>query len=168
MLSLILLPVYCSGDEDENPPIDVTARTSTSRTLVISEAQSDVDKTSTPHQDIELTTPVVSPRASSPKRARVEPAKETSQLIGSSTTPSLDDVSPFLCFEDFNTVDSPLFLLLLLVTVELFNFYIDLSSATFLLQPLMKEFIRLGTQFVGYRDHANRLEGTIFAAFSPD
>jgi hypothetical protein len=24
---------------------------------------------------------------------------------------------------------------------------------------LMKEFIRLGTQFIGYRDHANKLEG---------
>jgi hypothetical protein len=30
----------------------------------------------------------------------------------------------------------------------------------------MKEFIRLGTQFVGYRGHAKKVEGTIFAASS--
>jgi hypothetical protein len=28
----------------------------------------------------------------------------------------------------------------------------------------MKEFIRLGTQFVGYRDHAKKLEGTFLSA----
>jgi hypothetical protein len=87
---------YCSGDEDENPPIDATARTSMSQTLVVSEAQPDEEETSPPQQDVELTAPIVSPRASSPKRARVEPAKEPSQLIGSSTTPSLDDVSSLL------------------------------------------------------------------------
>ncbi|KAK1697676.1 hypothetical protein QYE76_014373 [Lolium multiflorum] len=103
------------GDEDENTPIDATARTSTSRTLVVSEAQPDGDETSPPQQDTEHPTPVASPRASSPKRARVEPAKEPILLTGSSTTPSLDD-------------------------------------------PLMKEFIRLGAQFVGYRDHAKKLE----------
>jgi hypothetical protein len=26
----------------------------------------------------------------------------------------------------------------------------------------MKEFIRLGTQFIGYRDYATKLEGTLF------
>ncbi|KAK1628990.1 hypothetical protein QYE76_003305 [Lolium multiflorum] len=104
-----------SGDEEENAPIDATARTSTSRTLVVSEAQPDGDETSPPQQNTEHPTPVESPRASSPKRARVEPAKEPLLLTGSSTTPSLDD-------------------------------------------PLMKEFIRLGTQFVGYRDHAKKLE----------
>ncbi|KAK1632725.1 hypothetical protein QYE76_007040 [Lolium multiflorum] len=104
------------GDEDENPPIDATARTSMSRTLVVSDAQPDGDETSPPQQDIEHPTPVASPRASSPKRARVEPAKEPTPLIGGSTTPSMDD-------------------------------------------PLMKEFIRLGTIFVRYRDHAKKLEG---------
>ncbi|KAK1613838.1 hypothetical protein QYE76_019355 [Lolium multiflorum] len=110
-----------SDDEDENPPIDATAKTSTSHTLVVAEAQPDEEETSPPQQDVELTAPIESPRASTPKRARVEPAKETSHLIGSSTTPSLDD-------------------------------------------PLMKEFIRLGTQFVGYRDHANRLEADLAEA----
>ncbi|KAK1670512.1 hypothetical protein QYE76_058671 [Lolium multiflorum] len=31
-------------------------------------------------------------------------------------------------------------------------------------KPLMKEFIRLGTQFVGYRDHANKLEANLAEA----
>ncbi|KAK1625846.1 hypothetical protein QYE76_000161 [Lolium multiflorum] len=110
-----------SGDEDENPPIDATARTSTSHTLVVSEAQPDGDETSPPQQDIEHPTPIASPRAPSPKRARVEPAKEPTLPIGSSTTPSLDD-------------------------------------------PLMKEFIRLGTQFVGYHDHAKKLEANLAEA----
>ncbi|KAK1613677.1 hypothetical protein QYE76_019194 [Lolium multiflorum] len=82
---------------------------------LVSEAQPDGDETSPPQQDIEHPTPIASPRAPSPKRARVEPAKEPTLPIGSSTTPSMDD-------------------------------------------PLMKEFIRLGTQFIGYRDHAKKLE----------
>ncbi|KAK1691929.1 hypothetical protein QYE76_008626 [Lolium multiflorum] len=110
-----------SGDEDENPPLDATARTSMSHTFVVSEAQPDEEETSPPQQDLELTAPIESPRASSPKRARVEPAKEPSQLIGSSTAPSLDD-------------------------------------------PLMKEFLRLGTQFVGYRDHCKELEANLAEA----
>ena len=85
--------IFCSGDEDENPPIDATARTSTSRTLVVSEPQPDGDETSPPQQNIEHLTPVASPRAPLPKRARVEPAKEPTLLLGSSTTPSMDDVS---------------------------------------------------------------------------
>ncbi|KAK1615073.1 hypothetical protein QYE76_020590 [Lolium multiflorum] len=104
-----------SGDEDENTHIDATARMSTSRTLVDSEAQPDGDETSPPRQNTEHPTPVESPRASSPKRARVEPSKEPILFTGGSATPSLDD-------------------------------------------PLMKEFIRLGTQFVGYRDSTKRLE----------
>ncbi|KAK1661806.1 hypothetical protein QYE76_049965 [Lolium multiflorum] len=110
-----------SGDEDEDTPIDATARTSTSRTLVVSESRPDGDETSPPQQNIEQPPPVESPRASSPKRARVEPSKEPIQFPGSSLTPSLDD-------------------------------------------PLMKEFIRLGTQFVGYRDHTNKLEGDLAEA----
>ncbi|KAK1558079.1 hypothetical protein QYE76_017763 [Lolium multiflorum] len=107
-----------SGDEDENPPIDATARTSTSRTLVVSEAQPDGDETSPPQQDTEHPTPIASPRASSPKRARVDPAKEPTMLIGCSTTPLMEE-------------------------------------------PFMKELIRLGTQFVGYRDYAAKLEETL-------
>ncbi|KAK1682754.1 hypothetical protein QYE76_043602 [Lolium multiflorum] len=47
-----------SGDEEEGAPIDATARTSTSRTLVVSEAQPDGDETSPPQQNIEHPTPV--------------------------------------------------------------------------------------------------------------
>ncbi|KAK1649428.1 hypothetical protein QYE76_067233 [Lolium multiflorum] len=65
-----------SDDEERNPPIDVTARTSTSRTLVISEAHPKADETSPPQQDIGHPSPVVSPRAPSPKRARTDQGKE--------------------------------------------------------------------------------------------
>ena len=123
MLLLILSPFYCSGDEDEDPPFDATARTSTSRTLVVSEAQPDGDETSPPQQDIEHPTPIASPRAPSPKRARVELAKEPTLPIDSSTTPSMDDVSSLLLLssEFFNDVDSPLFLLLFCLLLSNFS-----------------------------------------------
>jgi hypothetical protein len=95
---LSCLFICCSGDEEENAPIDATARTSTSRPLVVSEAQPDGDETSPPQQNTEHPTPVESPRASSPKRARLEPAKEPILFSGGSTTPSLDDVSFSLFF----------------------------------------------------------------------
>ncbi|KAK1699379.1 hypothetical protein QYE76_016076 [Lolium multiflorum] len=110
-----------SDEEGDNPAIDVTARTSTSRTLVVSEAQPDGDETSTPQQGIELTAPAASPRAPSPKRARVEPVEEPTQLSGGFTTSSLND-------------------------------------------PLMNEFFRLGTQFVGYRDLLNSLKADLAEA----
>ncbi|KAK1651810.1 hypothetical protein QYE76_069615 [Lolium multiflorum] len=110
-----------SDDEEEEQPTDAAARTSTSRTLVVSETQRDVEETSPPQQNVEHLTPPASPRASSPKRVRVEPSKETIMFPGDSSTPSLDD-------------------------------------------PLMKEFIRLGTQFVGYRDHSTKLEGQLAEA----
>ncbi|KAK1665194.1 hypothetical protein QYE76_053353 [Lolium multiflorum] len=107
-----------SSDEEEEQAVDATARTSTSRTLIVSEAQHDGDETSPPQQDIVQPPPVESPRASPSKRARIEPSKEPIQFPGGSSTPSLDD-------------------------------------------PLMKEFIRLGTQFVGYRDYTKKLEGDL-------
>ncbi|KAK1678045.1 hypothetical protein QYE76_038893 [Lolium multiflorum] len=110
-----------SDDEEEEQPIDAAARTSTSCTLVVSETQRDGEETSPPQQNVEHSTPPASPRASSPKRARVEPSKEPILFPGNSSTPSLDD-------------------------------------------PLMKEFIRLGTQFVGYRDHSKKLEGQLAEA----
>jgi hypothetical protein len=93
ILILILSPFCCSGDKEEEQAIDATARTSTSRTLVVSEAQPDGDETSPPQQNIEHSTPPASPRAPSPKRARVEPSKEPALQLGGSTTPLLDDVS---------------------------------------------------------------------------
>ncbi|KAK1647926.1 hypothetical protein QYE76_065731 [Lolium multiflorum] len=110
-----------SGDEEEEQTVDAAARTSTSRTLIVSEAQHDGDETSPPQQDIVQPPPVESPRASPSKRARIEPSKEPIQFPGGSSTPSLDD-------------------------------------------PLMKEFIRLGTQFVGYRDYSKKLEGDLAEA----
>ncbi|KAK1611004.1 hypothetical protein QYE76_034677 [Lolium multiflorum] len=84
-----------SGDEEEEQPIDVAARTNTSRTLVVSEAQHDGDETSPPQQNVEHSTHPASPRAPSPKRARVEPSKEPIMFPGSSSTPSLDDLFPY-------------------------------------------------------------------------
>ncbi|KAK1697585.1 hypothetical protein QYE76_014282 [Lolium multiflorum] len=110
-----------SGDEEEDPPVNVTALTSTSRTLVISESRPITDETSPPQQDIEHPTPIGSPRAPSPKRARVELGKESNLLTDSSGTPSMDE-------------------------------------------PLMKEFVRLGTQFIGYRDLADKLKDSLSEA----
>jgi hypothetical protein len=65
-----------SGDEEEEPPINVTALTGTSRTLVLSETRPTTDETSPPQRDIGHLTPVGSPRAPSPKRARIELGKD--------------------------------------------------------------------------------------------
>ncbi|KAK1661732.1 hypothetical protein QYE76_049891 [Lolium multiflorum] len=110
-----------SDDEEEHPPIDVAARTSTSRTLVVSDPQPEVEETSPPQHIIEHPTSPSSPRVPSPKRARVEPVEEPTQLSGGFTTSSLND-------------------------------------------PLMKEFFRLGTQFVGYRDLSNQLKADLAEA----
>ncbi|KAK1667816.1 hypothetical protein QYE76_055975 [Lolium multiflorum] len=73
-----------SGDEEENPPIVVAARTSTSRTLVVSDVQPDVEETSPPQQNVKHPTPPASPHVPSPKRARVEPAAESALQPGGS------------------------------------------------------------------------------------
>ncbi|KAK1650462.1 hypothetical protein QYE76_068267 [Lolium multiflorum] len=107
------------GDEEE-PAANVTAPMSTSHTLALSETHRTTEETSTPHQDLQRSTPATSPRASSPKRARIELGGEFN-IAGSSTTPPLDD-------------------------------------------PLMKHFINLGTQFIGYRDTVNRLKEDLVVA----
>ncbi|KAK1684715.1 hypothetical protein QYE76_045563 [Lolium multiflorum] len=109
------------GDEEEVQAIDATARTSTSRTLVVSEVQADGEEYSPPQQNTEQPTPPASPRVPSPKRSRVESITEPTLQLGGSTTPLLDD-------------------------------------------PLIKEFIRFGAQFVGYRDHANKAEENLAEA----
>ncbi|KAK1616117.1 hypothetical protein QYE76_021634 [Lolium multiflorum] len=114
-LDLYDAALVSSDDEEEDAPIDETARTSTSRTLVVSEARPDGGETSPPPQNLERSTPATSPRAPSPKRARVESSKETTILVGSSSTPLMEE-------------------------------------------PFMKELVRFGTQFIGYRDHAGELE----------
>ena len=125
ILFIVLSPFY-SDVEDEIQPIDATARTGTSRTLVVSEAHPDGDETSPPQQDAEHPTPVASPRASSPKRARVERAKEPLLLAGSSTTPSLDDVSfSLFFFRTFQHLSTPL--CFLCKSCRTFPSYIDFS-----------------------------------------
>ncbi|KAK1614803.1 hypothetical protein QYE76_020320 [Lolium multiflorum] len=122
-LDLYEAALISSGDEEEDAPIDETARTSTSRTLVVSEARPDGDETSPPQQNPEHPTPAVSPQAPSPKRARVESTKEPTILAGCSSTPLMEE-------------------------------------------PFMKELIRFGTQFIGYRDYAAKLEERLFGQYS--
>ncbi|KAK1631190.1 hypothetical protein QYE76_005505 [Lolium multiflorum] len=114
-LDLYGAALVSSDDEEENAPIDETARTSTSRTLVVSEARPDGDDTSPPPQNLEHPKPTQSPQAPSPKRARVEITKEPTILTGCSSTSLMEE-------------------------------------------PFMKELVRFGTQFIGYRDYARELE----------
>jgi hypothetical protein len=106
---------FCSGEEDTaEPAANVFAPTSTSNTLVLSEARRAVEERSSSHpQDVEASTPPASPRASSPKRPRLDIGD--SLLAGGSATPPLEDVSvglrlllPYFCF-----VDDPCLTLLL-------------------------------------------------------
>ncbi|KAK1632582.1 hypothetical protein QYE76_006897 [Lolium multiflorum] len=114
-LDLYGAALVSSDDEEEDAPIDETARTSTSRTLVVSEARPDGDETSPPPQNLEHPKPAESPQAPSPKRARVETTKEPTILAGCSSTSLMEE-------------------------------------------PFMKELVRFGTQFIGYRDYAGELE----------
>jgi hypothetical protein len=94
-----------SGDEEEDPIVNVIAPTSTSHTLVLSETRPATEEISPPQRDIGNLTPPGSPRAPSPKRARVEPVEGSNLLTRSSSTPSLDDVSAltthFYCCRTF-------------------------------------------------------------------
>ncbi|KAK1663320.1 hypothetical protein QYE76_051479 [Lolium multiflorum] len=120
-LDLYGAALVSSDDEEEDAPIDETARTSTSRTLVVSEARPDGDEASPPPQNLEHPKSAESPRAPSPKRARVETAKEPTILTGCSSTSLMEE-------------------------------------------PFMKELVRFGTQFIGYRDYAGELEGKLAEA----
>ncbi|XP_071678718.1 uncharacterized protein [Lolium perenne] len=104
-----------SSDDEETPTLDVAARTSTSHTLVISEKPVEGEESSPPQQNVDTSTPPSSPRAPSPKRARVEKIVDPAPQLGSSSTLLLDD-------------------------------------------PMIKELLRIGSQFVGYREYAARAE----------
>ncbi|KAK1611387.1 hypothetical protein QYE76_035060 [Lolium multiflorum] len=104
-----------SGDEEEVPAFDATARTSTSHTLVVSEVQVEGEESSPPQQNLDAPTPRSSLLVPSPKRTRVETITEPSLQLGSSSSPLLDD-------------------------------------------PMIKELIRIGAQFVGYREYASKTE----------
>jgi hypothetical protein len=90
----MLPPFNRSGDEEEMPATDATARTSTSHTLVVSEVQVEGEESSPPQQNTDAPTPPASPLVPSPKRTRVETITEPTLQLGSSSTPLLDDVSP--------------------------------------------------------------------------
>jgi hypothetical protein len=52
---------FFSDDDEETPTLDVAARTSTSRTLVISEPQIEGEESSPPQQNVGVSTPPSSP-----------------------------------------------------------------------------------------------------------
>jgi hypothetical protein len=85
--------IYNSDDEAGDAPIDETARTSTSHTLVVSEARPDGDEASPPTQNLEHPIPSQSPQAPPPKRARVETTKEPTILTGCSSTSLMEEVN---------------------------------------------------------------------------
>ncbi|KAK1598494.1 hypothetical protein QYE76_048262 [Lolium multiflorum] len=104
-----------SSDEEEVPVTDVAPRTSTSRTVLVSDTLVEGDETSPPQQNVVTTTPPSSPLVPSPKRARVEMIVEPPPQLGSSSSQLLDD-------------------------------------------PMIKDLIRIGSQFIGYREYASRAE----------
>ncbi|KAK1669713.1 hypothetical protein QYE76_057872 [Lolium multiflorum] len=105
-----------SSDEEEEVPVtDVAPRTSTSRTVLVSDTLVEGDETSPPQQNVVTTTPPSSPLVPSPKRARVEMIVEPPPQLGSSSSQLLDD-------------------------------------------PMIKDLIRIGSQFIGYREYASRAE----------
>ncbi|KAK1630742.1 hypothetical protein QYE76_005057 [Lolium multiflorum] len=105
-----------SSDEEEEVPVtDVAPRTSTSRTVLVSDTLVEGDETSPPQPNVVTTTPPSSPLAPSPKRARVEMIIEPPPQLSSSSSQLLDD-------------------------------------------PMIKDLIRIGSQFIGYREYASRTE----------
>ncbi|KAK1630980.1 hypothetical protein QYE76_005295 [Lolium multiflorum] len=110
-----LASLISSDDDEETPTLDVAARTSTSRTLVISEPRVEGEESSPPQQNVGVSTPPSSPRAPSPKRARAEIIPEPTLQSSSSSNPLLED-------------------------------------------PMIKDLLRIGAQFVGYREYANKTE----------
>ncbi|KAK1626381.1 hypothetical protein QYE76_000696 [Lolium multiflorum] len=86
-----------SGEEEEEPAANVTVPVSMSHTLALSETNRTAEETSDPHPELQRSTPATSPRASSPKRARIE-LGEQFFLAGVSPTPALDDplMQPFI------------------------------------------------------------------------
>ncbi|KAK1608051.1 hypothetical protein QYE76_031724 [Lolium multiflorum] len=77
-------------EEEEEPTANVTAPMRMSHTLALSDTHRTAEETSTPHPDLQRSTPATSPRASSPKRARIELGGEFN-IAGGSATPPLDD-----------------------------------------------------------------------------
>ncbi|KAK1694232.1 hypothetical protein QYE76_010929 [Lolium multiflorum] len=79
--------------EEEGPTILGTAPTSTSNTVVLSEENRTAADSSPPRQQIMNTsTPSSSPRAPSPKRIKTGAGDEQMLIMGSSSTPMLNDL----------------------------------------------------------------------------
>ncbi|KAK1644519.1 hypothetical protein QYE76_062324 [Lolium multiflorum] len=80
------------GDDEEGPPtLDAAARTSSSRTLVVSETPAEGEKSSPPQLNVGAPTPPSSPLVPSPKRTRVEPIVEPTLELGNSSNSFLED-----------------------------------------------------------------------------
>ncbi|KAK1613678.1 hypothetical protein QYE76_019195 [Lolium multiflorum] len=83
-----------SGEEEEKeePEVHGTALTSTSHTLVLSEERRAAEESSPPpQQNVETSTPTASPRAPSPKRARIGADDSHAIIAGGSSTSAMDD-----------------------------------------------------------------------------
>jgi hypothetical protein len=81
-------------EEKEEPEVHGAALTSTSQTLVLSEERRAAEESSPPpQQNMETSTPTASPRAPSPKRARIGAGDSHAIVAGGSSAPPLDDVS---------------------------------------------------------------------------
>ncbi|KAK1646611.1 hypothetical protein QYE76_064416 [Lolium multiflorum] len=104
-------------EEEEELAVTGAAPTSTSNTMVLSEEiRMTADSSPPPQRMVDTSTPPPSPRAPSPKRLKVGAGDEKTLILGSSSTPLVND-------------------------------------------PLMDQFIRLGTQSIGFRDEADALRG---------
>ncbi|KAK1662575.1 hypothetical protein QYE76_050734 [Lolium multiflorum] len=84
--------VSSGEEEEEETAVHDTAPTSTSNTVVLSEARCVAEESSPPpQQNVETSTPIASPRASSLKRGGIGAGESHEIVTGSSSTPSLDD-----------------------------------------------------------------------------
>ncbi|KAK1642544.1 hypothetical protein QYE76_060349 [Lolium multiflorum] len=116
--------VSSGEEEEEETAVHGTAPTSTSNTVVLSEARRAAEESSPPpQQNVETSTPITSPRAPSPKRARTGAGESHEIVAGGSSTPSLND-------------------------------------------PVMNHLIKLGTQFIGFREAAKDLRGRMGEDFT--
>jgi hypothetical protein len=95
--SHILPSCYIDRSEEgakKEPTAHVTAPTSTSNTLVISEEHRTAAETSPPpQQHVEASTPEPSPRAPLAKRAKTGAGSTQGIVAGSTSSPLMDDVS---------------------------------------------------------------------------
>jgi hypothetical protein len=120
---------------------------STSNTLVIFEEHRVAAGTSPPPQhNSEAPTPMPSPRAPKAKKAMIGAGSTQELATGSTSAPLLEDVSSLF-------LACHLFCLSNFSLLMMFFYLVDF------VQPLMKELVNLGSQFIGFRDEATTLRG---------